>query len=195
MVWRPDYITAAQLKSYLSIDAVDTVDDTELGRVATAASRAVDDWCNRQFGQATAATAITYRRAPYWQPRNGMFVLEIDDVQDTAGMLVAGVAVASSGAVLLPDRAALDGVPYTALGFATCPTMPLVITAKWGWNTVPPQVVEACEIQGQRWAARRGSPFGVAGSPATGSELRLLARLDVDAQTVLQGVARRRRAG
>jgi len=52
-------------------------------------------------------------------------------------------------------------------------------------------VHEACLLQSSRIAARRDSPFGVAGSPETGSELRLLDRVDPDVAVTLSRYRRR----
>jgi hypothetical protein len=191
--WKPDYITTAELKSYLDIG--DAVDDVQLAMWCTAASRAIEAKTNRQFGQLSAAAARTYRGPAFFEPESGLWQLEVDDVQDVTGMTVGGVAYASSGATLLPDNAPADGLPWTRLGFTSCPTMPLVVVARWGWSAVPAQVVGAAKLQANRWNARRSSPLGIAGSPDQGSEMRLLARLDPDVATVLVGLARRRKAG
>jgi hypothetical protein len=200
MPWKPDYITTADLKAYLGIG--DAVDDVQLATWCTASSRAIDTTTNRQFGQLAAPAARTYRRPPYYSPSTGLWMLEIDDVQDSAGLLVNGVAYASSGAVLLPDNAPADGVPWERLGFTTCPTLSYqgqpqtnVITARWGWTAVPAQVVGAAKLQANRWNKRRNSPFGVTGSPEQGSVIRLLARLDPDVATTLTGLSRRPRVG
>lgn len=200
MVWKPDYVTAVGVQEYLRVD--DTADNAQFGIWATASSRAVDRKCNRQFGSIAAPAARTYRRPAVLNPASGLWELEIDDVQTAAGLLVGGVAYASSGAVLLPDNAPAEGVPWERLGFTSQPLTPtagapttLVVTATWGWTAVPQQVVGACYLQSSRWAARRDSPLGIAGSPDQGSELRLLARLDPDVATTLTGLSRRRRVG
>lgn len=200
MVWAPDYVTAADLKAYLEI--TDTVDDVLLGVWATSSSRAVDNWANRQFGQAAGPVARTYRQTPFYNWRSGLWELPIDDVQDLTGALVNGVALASSGAVMLPDDAPLNGRPYTRVGFAIQPapispgvSLTNVLTMRWGWAAVPTQVPAACRLQASRWNFRRNAPAGVAGSPDQGSEVRLLARLDPDVATVMAGLGRARRPG
>lgn len=200
MPWKPDYLTLADVKGYARIS--DTVDDAELAIWITAASRAIDNLCNRQFGQVPGPVARTYRRPAPLNPLTGLWELEIDDLQDTTGLLVNGVAYASSGAVLLPDNAAAEGVPYTRIGLISQPVLSSpgapytnVLIGRWGWTAVPVQVVGAGKLQVSRWAARRDSPYGIAGSPESGSELRLLARLDPDVRTSLMGLSRRRRAG
>jgi hypothetical protein len=199
--WKPDYITTADLKLYLG-GISDSVDDVQLATWCTASSRAIDTCCNRQFGQLAAPAARTYRRPPVFNQTSGLWELSIDDLQTTTGFLVNGVAYASSGAVLLPDNAPADGVPWTRLGFTTAPTLSTpgspktnVLTGQWGWTAFPAQVVGAAKLQSNRWNERRRSPFGVAGSPAQGSELRLLAKLDPDVATTLAGLSRRRQVG
>lgn len=199
MTWKPDYITAADLKAYLRV--TDTVDDVELAAWATASSRAVDRACNRQFGQLAAPAARVYRRAPAYDLTTGLFVLEIDDLMISTGLTINGTAYAAyAGAVLLPDNAPADGLPWTRLGMTAWPTLstpgaPILNTlvGQWGWSTVPTQVLQACKLQAARWNFRRDAPSGVAGSPDQGSELRLLAKLDPDVATVLSGLVRRRK--
>jgi hypothetical protein len=199
VVWKPDYVTATDVAAFLRVD--DTVDNTEFALWATSASRAIDKKTNRQFGVVPAAVARTYRRTPWLHEEIGLWVLDIDDVQDATGLLVNGVTYATSGAVLLPDNAPFDGVPWTRLGFTAQPSCSTpggpvsnVITAKFGWTTVPSQVITAAKIQCNRWNGRRDSPFGVAGSPDAGSEIRLLDRLDPDVATSLSGLTRAKRA-
>jgi hypothetical protein len=197
--WKPDYLTLAEAKAYLR--AVDTIDDTEISGWITAASRAIDRRCNRQFGQLAAPAARVYRRPAVWNSEVCMWVIDIDDTQDLTGTTVNGVAYASQRGVMLPDNAPADGMPWKALGFPDQPTPSYVgapvattIVNRWGWTSFPAQVPAACKLQLSRWMSRRDTPQGIAGSPETG-QLRLLARLDPDVATTLTGLARRRRAG
>ena len=50
MAWQPDYVTTDELKTHLRIDLADTTDDDAIGIAITAASRAIDRSCGRQFG-------------------------------------------------------------------------------------------------------------------------------------------------
>lgn len=200
MTWKPDYIAATDIATYLNVG--DAVDNALYGLWATAASRAVDKTTNRQFGLEASAIPRTYRRTPFYDRSTGLWLLEIDDVQTSTGLLVNGVAYASSGAVLLPDNAPADGKPWERIGLTTWPYESYpggpqlnVITARWGWTAIPSQVPAACYLQSARWNFRRSSPAGVAGSPDQGSETRLLARLDPDVATSLAGLARRRKVG
>lgn len=200
MAWKPDYLTLAEARDYVRNPAGDTVDDTVIQVWITTVSRAIDEHCNRQFGSIAAPAARVYRRTPAYDPSIGLWVLEIDDTQTVTGTTVNGVAYASSGAVLLPDNAPADGRPWTALGFTAQPTPSYpgapaanTVVNQWGWTAVPAQVPGAARIQLSRFDWRRDAPAGIAGSPDSGSEIRLLAKLDPDAIKALSGLARRRR--
>jgi len=67
----------------------------------------------------------------------------------------------------------------------------MVITANpWGWSAVPVPVKEATYLQASRFHSRRDSPYGIAGSPDQGSELRLLSRVDPDVAVSLSDFVR-----
>lgn len=63
------------------------------------------------------------------------------------------------------------------------------------FSPVPATVKLATEMQASRWAKRRDAPFGIAGSPEMGSELRLLPKLDPDVEVLLNGQGERTRYG
>ena len=190
MAWAPDYVTVDDAADYLRIG--DTDDDVLLGYWVTAASRAIDRACGRQFGSVSPAEDRIYRGRPVWSAHHQLWLVDVDDVQDITGMTIDGEDLVTAGATMLPDNASADGMPYTAIGFDACPEMPLTASAPWGWAEFPQGVVSACLLQVARFAVRRDSPFGVAGSPQTGSELRLLARLDPDVAVMLRPFLRRR---
>lgn len=197
MTWKPDYLTLAAAKAYLRI--TDATDDAELSGAISAVSRLIDRAAHRQFGLLAAPAARTYRRLPLYNPGTGMWEMEIDDLQTTAGLLVNGVAYASSGAVLLPDEAPLENVPWTRVGFTTWPIPSFpgapvtnVLFGSWGWTAFPEAVPAAAKLQLNRLGFRRDAPQGVAGSPDQGSEIRMLAKLDPDAVKLISTVRRRR---
>lgn len=194
MAWAPDYVTSAELKSYVKIS--DAVDDAEIGFAITAASRAVDQHTGRQFGVVAAAQERFYTAC--WNRRRGRWVVEFDDLMSVTGFAVMlenaqGVDVAAiTDYVLEPQNAALIGEPWTQLVVRpTSTTKPtglegeMAITGLWGWSAVPTAVKQATLLQASRIFTRRLSPYGIAGSPDQGSELRLLARLDPDVAVTL----------
>lgn len=187
MAWRPDYTTSARLKSYLRID--DTADDEFIADWVSAVSRNVDDFCGRQFGKSDGAELRTCEGV--WDRRNCVMVYEIDDLYDATDLVVTGPSGAVvTGWSLRPLNAPLNGRTYTQLRAPAAGPLGL-LSEFWGWPAVPASIPTAIHLQAARLAVRRDSPFGVAGSPSDGSEIRLLARLDVDFITTLKPFVRR----
>ena len=197
MAWNPDYCTATELKSFLRI--TDAADDTELGFAITAASRAIDLACNRQFGSTTAAARYYESDGLYLADRPA---LAIDDIQSTTSLavLIDDNADATFETTLTNDtdfdlfpwNATANGEPWTHMvlrptASASFPeaARSVKITGVWGWTSVPTAVKQAALLQASRFFARRNAPFGVAGSPELGSELRLLAKVDPDVSVAL----------
>lgn len=205
MTWAPDYLTTAELKGSLRIE--DAVDDAELPGYVSAASRAIDDHCNRQFGLVAAPEQRFYTAR--WNARRWRWVVDIDDLMTVVGLVVlvvlpdgTTVAVTAANYTLEPRNAAAEGRPWTRLMFGRAAERQpdgcqdgVAVTGSWGWSAIPAQVKQAAKLQGARFAARRDSPFGIAGSPDTGGELRLLARVDPDVAVSLRGLVRPRKAG
>lgn len=196
MTWAPDYATVAQVKGWIRVP--DAVDDTEIQAVVTAASRAIDHACGRQFGQSSSLEARTYE-ARYYDRRYCRWLVETDDVQDVTGLTMAYGAVAITGASFRPLNATVLGMPYTrmlipnaSVSFSGASERAVTITARWGWSSVPTAVLQAVKIQASRLLSRRDSPYGIAGSPDVGSEMRLLAKLDPDVEMLLSGYVRNR---
>lgn len=200
MPWAPDYIDAADLADELRID--DDVDDVQLARWATSGSRAVDDHCKRQFGQVAAPEARLY--TPVWSKSRCMWLVQIDDTMVTPTEVAVeqyaeGVYVVVTGSVLRPFNAPAKSRPWTELALPDTAAVGSVfgrqgsvrVTCQWGWAAVPTEVKEASFLQASRFAIRRDSPYGIAGSPDTSSELRLLAKVDPDVAVSLNGLRRK----
>lgn len=194
MTWAPDYVTAAELKSYIGIS--DNADDTLIAVWITTVSRNVDDYCGRQFGQVAAAEDRYY--TPVWDRHEGAWMVEIDDLQDTTGFTLAdadGTSIAAQtstvdGYQLWPRNAAAKGQPYTQLRIKVNPGAEVTAHALWGWSAVPSAVKTGMFLQAARLNKRRTSPFGISGSPQEQGEIRLLAQLDVDFRTSLKPLIR-----
>lgn len=183
MTWQPDYVTAADLKAYVRIS--DTTDDVQIALAITAASRAVDRNCNRQFGLVAAPETRTYTAA--WDKDRCKYVVQIDDL-----MTVTGLTISTDAAVtdysLQPSNADVKGEPWTRVVLNAGGTLTedgVTVTAKYGWTTVPVAIQQATLLQASRLFTRRQAPFGVAGSVELGSEMRLLAKVDPDVAVVL----------
>jgi hypothetical protein len=126
------------------------------------------------------------------------YSVDTDDVFDTTGATVAFDATgngaytqAVTGFRWMPSLAPSRFEPYNGLLFDIGIIPPLwqggiQVTSKWGWTKTPAAVQEANLIQAARWMKRRDAPFGIAGSPEFGNELRLLPKLDPDLQVLLR---------
>lgn len=195
MAWAPDnYASLTELKGYLRV--TDGTDDTELAFMLAAGCREVDRRCNRQFGIVDAAELRYYpskwdRRAPGVPTSTGglsvgAYVVDIDDLMTTDNLVItsAGSIVVAADYTLYPRNAAAKSRPWTRLEMATA-SDEVQIVAEWGWAAVLDPIKQGTLLECARLNARRSSPFGIAGSPDQGSEIRLLAQLDVDAAKVL----------
>lgn len=198
MAWKPDYITLAQAKSFM--DTTNTTHDADITTAVTAASRAIDNHCNRQFGTVAAPVARVYTAWPNYE--RGVWVVDLDDLYDATGLTVTVAGTALTDFTLEDVNALADGKVYTSLvvnrtsAVQPCGTANEVsaTSSKWGWSAFPVPVVQAAYLQTSRFANRRNSPYGVAGSPDVGSELRLLSKLDPDVAMSLRGLVRPRSA-
>lgn len=199
------YSTLAELKAHLRV--TDTADDSAIAVAITAASRAIDHDTQRQFGLTGSAVArvYTYQR----ECIEDRLSLAIDDVQTTTGLAVAldqnydgtfeTTLTRGTDFDLWPWNAAADGKPWTHMVLRPTSTAwfpyfarGVQVTANFGWSAIPSIVHQACMIQAGRFFMRRDSPYGIAGSPQVGSELRLLDRLDPDVSAMLTTVRRAR---
>lgn len=193
MAWAPDYVTSAQLKAYVRVS--DDVDNAQVAAAITAASRAIDRATFRQFGQVTEER--TYP-GTYDRRLTRPWIVDVDDIGTTTGLVVAVGSTAVTDYALTPRNAVARGMVWTALAFgpnaeavpSDDPDELVTVTATWGWSAVPAAIEQATLMQASRFLARRDSPFGVAGSPDVGTELRLLARLDPDVETLVRAYRR-----
>lgn len=209
MAWAPDYIDVNDLGTWERVG--DSFDDDEFALAISAASRAIDGHCNRQFGKVGNPELRYYTARPdynrssqgVWTPW-GAWVVDIDDLDDLTDMTVTvpvnGVQTAITDYTLEPVNAVVKGMVFTRLVVSPTSTVQPVgdanevaITAPWGWTTIPTAVTLAARLQASRFVSRRDSPYGVAGSPQDGSELRLLAKLDPDVAVSLRGLVRPRK--
>jgi hypothetical protein len=198
MTWEPDYLTVQELKNFVTVQH--NADDDEVASAIAAASRAIDRHCNRQFGKVDAAET-RYFTAEYDSPLY-VWITPLDDVMTETDLAIevesTGDAITSYK--LMPRNAAQKGMPWTHLAVdASAGVVPtyleddVAVTAIWGWSTVPPAVRFACKLQASRFLNRRGSPYGIAGSPSVGSELRLLSKVDPDVGVSLRKYVRQAR--
>lgn len=201
MAWAPKYADLNELKVFAEIQIGTVEGDVQLNLALESASRAVDQACNRQFGiVATSTQAREY--TPVYDRRRTRWIVETDDFPSTSALTItvdndddmdfADVTISSTAVRKWPFNAADVGRPHTAIivnsgstGVPVAGEGTVRVKAKWGWASVPDTVKEATLIQAARFYKRRHAPFGVAGSPEIGSELRLLNKVDPDVDLML----------
>lgn len=186
------HASLAELKAALRIS--DATDDTLLTLALDAATELVNAHCGRTFTASVVASTRLFNPS-------GRRV-EVDDIYNTAGLIVnyGGTAIVaivenvSPGYQLLPLNAPGLGEPYTAIDLGSTAAFgafwygqfKIRVTALWGYSAeIPKSVKQATVLQASRIFSRRQSPYGVAGSPEMGAELRLLAKVDPDVAVML----------
>jgi hypothetical protein len=193
------YASLAMFRSFIrNQQAASTDEDGALELLALeAAARAIDRECGRRFGVMSTATARVYTAGLYtgpvgWPFYGRRYAVDVDDFSDPSPTVAfdsngnGSYTIATTAFRAMPANApAYDGRPYTALLFDLGVLPPfnangIQVTAKWGWIETPSAVVYANLLQASRFLKRRDSPYGVAGSPDMGNEIRLLAKLDPD---------------
>jgi len=198
------YASLAAFRAFIRNQATGSADvdsDLEL-LVLEAAARAIDNECGRTFRLATGTpTARLFTAGISTGPTGGLgtrYAVDVDDFFSIAAMTVTFDAsgdgdytTATTAYRTLPVYSGAMRMPFRSLVFDRGVVPPLwqdgvSVLADWGWDTYPPNVVTANLIQASRFLKRRDSPYGVAGSPEMGNELRLLSKLDPDVEMLLR---------
>lgn len=173
------YVTLAQAKGYLGIPLADTVDDAMLEQIVESSSRSIDRIAGRYFYQDAQVSARYYRAV-------SPVSLLVDDISTTTGLEVAistdgtnysTPMVYDSDFIVEPFNAAATGRPYTLLTSLGTQYFPypwnyrpgVRVTARWGWPTVPDDIVEACLILCADLYKRKDSVGGVLGLSEMGA--------------------------
>lgn len=196
MAWGLSYVTDVEMRNFIRVD--DAADDVQIGMAIAAASRAIDKACGRQFGR-DDTTSTRYYTASY-SKADRRWTVRVDDLMTSVGLVVgydSGNDQTYSSPVtayrLFPINAAVEGRPWTSLVLNHNAPVSVGsvehgvrITGTFGWTSVPAAIKQATLLQASRFLARRDSPYGIAGSPDVGSELRLLAKVDPDVAVAVE---------
>lgn len=166
-----DYTTLALLKSRMGGLNGSSSYDTELSAAITAASRMIDDYCQRRF-DSSVDTRIFEPQDPYLCPTDDIVSITTLKV-DFSGQGVYSVAWTAGQYQLLPVNplSTVEDYPYTAiralagkwfppqLPFGQAETVQIVGT--FGWSAVPAAVAQACLVLAQDLFKAREAAFGV----------------------------------
>lgn len=164
------YCTLADVKAALRI--TDTIDDALIENSINAASRMIDQYCNRYF-YSSSAGEVRYFKA------NDGFTCWIDDMQSITDLktsstdpLIFDTTWATGDYQLQPNNSKANGAysPYTYITatdnylFPVWADIALVqVTGQFGWASIPDPIKFATIIQASRLFKRLESPLGVAG--------------------------------
>lgn len=184
------YATLAEVKASLRIPADDTIDDTLIELAVEAASRQIDQACERIFYQDSGTR--------YFVPRDS-YVCEIDDL---ASLTTLKTSSGADGTYDITWQATdyqtepLNGIvggiesPITQIraiddylftidgGEAT-----VQVTGTWGWSAIPSAIKQAAIILSSRVFRRNDSPLGVAGFGDIG--VVRVSKLDPDVEAMI----------
>lgn len=197
------YLELETLKNTLNLSGTSYADsDIQLALVA--ASRAIDDYCERRFYLDPDTTSVRY-----YTP-GSKWRCEIDDLAVVTSVqhdyngdgVYEQTLVQDTDYFFEPyNRNLIDGVnrePWTTVclrelgrfrwfGFYN---HSLKVTGQFGWPVVPPAVKEATSILAGRYLKRaRETPYGFVGFGADGTTMRISAR-DPDVAALLHGLNR-----
>lgn len=155
-------------------------DPVAINLAADAAEAMIQQFANRSFSPTAAPVTRSFPVS------DG--VAAVDDIAttDALAVTVEGVPVDYT---LAPANALAQRRPATRIeGLGSAKTVE--VTATFGWLDVPAPIRQANLLQALRLLQRRHAPFGIAGSPETGSEMRLLSRLDPDVEALVRPYVR-----
>jgi hypothetical protein len=177
------YVTAAELKAYLGIG--DTVDDTAITNAVNAASRSIEQHCNRQFNQSTGtarsfAAADSYRLdLPGYSDVVSVSALAADE--DGDGVFETVWSAADYQLRPINPAGAPETLPYTQIRAVGSRAFPVVgcwpqglrdnlvqVTGVFGWPAVPAAAKQACYLLAAEIFKLRDAPFGILGMPDLG---------------------------
>lgn len=168
------YITADDLRDYLTVTKERPTETVELESAVDSISREIERHCGRQFNQAGTTSARMY------VPDSATWTY-VDDFHTTTGLVVEvdlagndtwttwaaddyqleplnGIVEGQSGWPYYKLRALSRSFPVCRSGRAT-----VRVTADWGWAAVPDPVVQAAKILAAETFTLRTAPLGVAG--------------------------------
>lgn len=192
------YASVEELKDWLGEDTGYL--DQVLEQQILAASRWIDSVCGRRFYREPEAdtdppVARVYDAVSPWE-------LRIDDAREITGIATDDDADGIHETIWLPGdwQAVHPSVPtpedrpirrIRAVGSRMFPSRVrraglVEVTGRWGWETIPAPVHEACLLQASRLLKRRHSPEGITGFGNEFGHIRISTRDDPDVVAMLR---------
>lgn len=177
-----DYLTRQELKDYMNLQGTDDDEDALVDDAISSASREIERHTHRQFNDAGAASSRLYvaQRCDmiavddFWTDAG--FILEVD-VNGDGTWTTANAADYQ----LSPLNRMTHGMPWVywkiemvgSLSLPVGPRANVRVTARWGWESVPADIKQACKIHASDTFQLKDSRMGVAGSDQFGTIVRV----------------------
>lgn len=189
-----DYATRAEAKAIVGIASSDTTEDTLVDSLITAASSAIDQYCDRPAGFGPQGTQTRYYAADDYYRIDVDDLLTVSSLATDDGIDGTYSQTWTAGTYnLMPYNAALAGRPYESiessdtsiLNFPKGSTKGVRITGTWGWSAIPAAVKQACLLEVAKLYASRNAPFGVIGTAEAGGITRMSTRMHPAAVALL----------
>ena len=189
-----DYATRAEAKAILGIASSDTTEDTLVDTLITAASSAIDQYCDRPAGFGPQGSQTRYYTAYNYYRIDVDDLLTVTSLATDDGIDGTYSQVWAAGTYnLMPYNAALAGHPYTSiessdtsiLNFPKDSTKGVRIIGTWGWAAIPAAIKQATLMEVAKLYASRNAPFGVVGTGDAGGVTRMSSRMHPAAQALL----------
>ena len=186
------YVTLEQLKATSELSGMNFADG-DARAACSAASRAIDNACDRRFYPDVDANQIRY-----YEPISSRMVA-LDDLvtlttfaTDWTDTGTYTTLTLNTDFVLEPTNAAADGWPWTravpglfSQSFPYGYPRSVKVTGKFGWASVPSPVSQAATLMAARLMKRaREAPLGTIGFGIDGNVVRV-PRLDPDVEALL----------
>jgi len=190
-----NYVTREQLKRSLELSGLSYA-DSDIDVAIAAASRGVDEITQRRFWLDTVADDRFY--TPRWSK------LDIDDLAELTAVEAIDSAGTASAVLtegtdfsLYPINAQLDNRPFEALWLLSTSSYPtytwsppfpdlVKVTGRFGWPTLPSEVVAATTILATRYLRRqREAPFGIITVGIEQGAAMRIGRYDPDVENLL----------
>jgi hypothetical protein len=202
------YATVRALKSRVGIAQDDTADDEELHAACFAASRALEQFCQRTFWRTAAGTQRLFEPTGYrdldfgpWNDLVTLTALATDEGGE--GTWPTTWSATDYQLVPLNPTAGPESRPYTGLRTTGARLFPAVtgygrtdrirLTGTWGWPVVPQAIRQAALVVAAELFKAKDAPLGVVGFGDLGvvrlRENPLAARLSAPYRLAPVGVA------
>lgn len=170
------YVTPQMLRSRLRMSATDSTDDQELHGACYAASRSLEQYCERVFWRGASTEARQFETRDLYDIELGPYndiasVTAFATDQDGDGIFES-VWAAADYEMRPVNQSSSEIRPFTS-AHSISKTFPTVypflgrqsrvqITGVYGWLSVPSPVTEAARIMGSELFKSKDAPFGIA---------------------------------